>query len=352
MYERTKNEADIFTSKHGLNSVVTVRSIDELVERNDIELVVVCSPIEYHYEHALACLTANKHVLVEKAFCSTFDQAKQITKIASEKGLICVPYQNRRYDCDFLTLQELLRKNVLGDIAEYNGFFNRYAANVRVNNWKDTVPGSGGNFLSLGSHMIDQAVVLFGSPQRIYCDIRAQRDGAIVDDCWEVHLYYNSNGCDAQGLHKGGFRAILKGSLLCHDHSLRYMVHGKEGSWNKHGMDNQEEYLMKDNLPTYEPNPNPTSEAVSAVPYGVEVEANWGKLTRIGIGSGNSTDSSVIQTPSKRGSYYMIYDEIYSNIVDNTPMHVSSQVPLTVMKIIDLAYISSREGRVVDMETI
>jgi len=121
-FERSKSESQDFATKHGLK-VDLVRSIDELVNRTDINLIVVCSPIEFHYEHAKLALLAGKHVLVEKAFTSTSQQAKELLFLAVERELVCAPYQNRRYDADFLTLQKVLPK--LGRIAEYNGIYNR-----------------------------------------------------------------------------------------------------------------------------------------------------------------------------------------------------------------------------------
>lgn len=122
VYERTKSESQDFAVKHGI-SVDLVRSVEELVNRTDINLIVVCSPIEYHHEHAKLAILAGKHVLVEKAFCSTSLQAKELLFLAVERELVCAPYQNRRYDADFLTLQKVVGK--LGKIAEYNGFYNR-----------------------------------------------------------------------------------------------------------------------------------------------------------------------------------------------------------------------------------
>lgn len=123
VYERTKSESQDFAAKHGI-TVDTVRSLDELVNHPDIDLIVVSTPIEFHYEHAKLALSAGKHVLVEKAFTSTSQQAIDLLSFAAEKGLVCAAYQNRRYDSDFLTLRRVFDK--LGNITEYNGIYNRY----------------------------------------------------------------------------------------------------------------------------------------------------------------------------------------------------------------------------------
>ncbi len=163
VYERSKSESKEFCEKFNYqHQVKIVRSIKELCSISEIDLIIVCSPIEFHFEHATYALHAGKHVLVEKAFCSNSQQAQELTRLASDLKLVCVPYQNRRFDADFRTLQRLvLDEQLLGEIVEYNGFYDRWSPTVR-NVWKDQVVGSGGNFLSLGSHMIDQAVSLFG----------------------------------------------------------------------------------------------------------------------------------------------------------------------------------------------
>lgn len=363
VYERSNNEANAFASRHGI-TVDTVRSLEDLLFRADIQLIVICSPIEFHYSQARQALAAGKHVLVEKAFCSNSEEALDLLTFAREKNLVCMPYQNRRYDSDFLTLQRLVHERCMGEIVEYNGYFNRYSPYVRKGAWKDTTVGSGGNFLSLGSHMIDQAVILFGAPSRVWADIRCQRDGGVLDDAWEVHLFYDtkvvrgddeeedtSPNPDSQGLHKGGFRAILKGSLLCVDHGLRYMVHGKNGSWIKHGMDTQEAYLMLGKLPfyrlratSYDDEDYDEDGGEESANYGIESTAQWGQLSVAG--------QNTVSTPAELGSYHLLYDELYHRI--SSPTSSTSDVdmvPVVVLRIIELAKLSSLRGQVLSMDT-
>jgi predicted dehydrogenase len=348
VYERSKSESQEFASKHGL-TIDLMRSESDLVNRADIQLVVVCSPIEFHYEHAMLALQAGKHVLVEKAFCSTSEQAQMLLDFAKSKNLVCMPYQNRRYDSDFLTIQQVVPR--LGRIAEYNGYFNRFSPNVRAGHWKDTVAGSGGNFLSLGSHMIDQALVLFGLPERVWADVRAQRDGAVLDDAWEVHLYYSSGETDSTGMLHGGFRAILKGSLLCRNNALRYMIHGTNGSWIKEGTDTQEAHLMTGKLPEYIPARESEAgegDADAGVGYGSEPADQWGVLTLVADRSiaGASATDGLQRTPPVRGSYHHLYDGLYRSIVHGAPPVVDASVAVAVLRVIEIARQSSAEGRV------
>jgi len=230
---------------------------------------------------------------------------------------------------------------------------------VREGNWKDQAVGSGGNFLSLGSHMIDQAVLLFGAPARVFGDIRAQRAGGVLDDAWEVHLYYaddkSSNSADENGLHTGGFRAILKGSLLAKDNGLRYMVHGDHGSWLKVGVDTQEPSLLSGALPTYPPivplpgellPEYPIEEAEPEVAYGYEPRNQWGVLTT--TSPKDPSSATTVLTPPVQGNYHLLYDEVYDRIVHGKQPAVDPGLSVTVLRIIELAKQSSREGRVLD----
>mmetsp|Transcript_23109 Transcript_23109/g.33855 ORF Transcript_23109/g.33855 Transcript_23109/m.33855 type:complete len:596 (-) Transcript_23109:38-1825(-) len=343
VYERSKNESQHFAEKHGIK-VDIVRSVGELLSRKDVDVIVVCSPIEFHFEHARLALEAGKHVLMEKAFCASSTQAKDLLEMASNRGLVCLPYQNRRYDSDFLTIQSILCR--LGRVVEYNGYFNRFSPRIREWSWKDTVAGSGGNFLSLGSHMIDQAVVLFGTPARVWADIRAQRPGGTLDDSWEVHLFYEppESSPDAAGLHRGGFRAILKGSLLCVDHRIRYMIHGSEGSWRKEGMDTQEAELMSGKLPDYRAAQITEKGQLDkdTITYGCEPEGQWGELT--------TADGSKSKTPPRIGSYHILYDEFYDCVVHGKTPHVDPYVAVIVLRIIEVAKESSRLGQVLQFE--
>ncbi len=262
--------------------------------------------------------------------------------IAAKKKLFCAPFQNRRFDADFLTIRDILEKGTLGDIVEYNGYYNRWSPSVR-SSWKDTIPGSGGNFLSLGSHMVDQAVALFGIPNRLWADLRCQREGGVLDDAWEVHLFYGCNEANDE-VHRGGFKAILKGSLLCRDHGIRYMIHGKQGSFIKYGVDPQEAVLKTGEVPPF------ISPAVRAglAPYPsscvLDPVENWGFLT--------DSEGVVKRVESKLGSYQFVYDSIYESITTGASSFVDGETAVAVMKLIELSKESSRLGSVVPVRLL
>ena len=444
VYERGSNtHGQDWALRHNIKNIKTCRRVEDLVNREDLDLIVVCSPIALHFQHAQLALQAGKHVLVEKAFTTTSAEATELYRLANEKGLVIMPYQNRRYDSDFRTLRRCLPQ--MGQISEFHAYFNRFKSDVR-STWKDQDTKSGGNFLSLGSHMIDQALCLFGPPSAIWADMRAHRAGSLVDDAWEVHLYYeditalrqrkenrrlrqfqhgpppkrmppktpdgpnqgnskadktlslqskfpnrspektsnipasgpslvpisdlassspfttkislsklliDDNEKSSEGkrskcpvgtyVYRGGFRAILKGSLLCPDHALRYTVHGTNGSWRKEGMDPQEDFLMTGYVPKY---PVTFSDPLSGRPqlsfhgYGVEEKNQWGVFT--------AADGSTRTTLPELGSYFMLYDDLYNTIVDGSAPAVTPREAIRVMRIIELAKLSSQYGEVLE----
>ena len=135
-----------------------VRSFEELIGMEELELVVVNTPDSSHYEYARRALEGGKHVIVEKPFTTTVEEGEELVALAAEKGLTLSVYQNRRWDCDFLTVKEILDKGLLGRLVEFESTFPRYRNFIKPNTWKETGESGGGLTYNLGAHVIDQAV--------------------------------------------------------------------------------------------------------------------------------------------------------------------------------------------------
>ncbi|GAB3342045.1 Gfo/Idh/MocA family oxidoreductase [Larkinella ripae] len=304
--ERHRNEAEAFDS-----SIQTVRSHEDLLADPDLDLIIVSSPNDTHFSYAKAALEAGKHVLIEKPFANTAQQARELLDLAQQKGLVAIPYQNRRYDADFRTIQEILREKQLGDVVEYECRYDRYRPDI-VNSWKEQEPEGGGNLFNLGSHLIDQAVALFGFPEAVSGDIRIIRNGGVLDDYFDVRLFYADK------------RVILKSSMLTVDSSLRYLIHGTEGSFVKHGLDIQEETQRKNILP-------------NTTDWGAEPESQFGTLT---------TPKGRFTFPSLPGNYHYFYDNLYRAIIGEIPQEVTPEQAIAVIRIIELANESSQQKKV------
>lgn len=203
---------------------------DSLLADPAIDAVVIATPNAQHAPLAIAALRAGKHVLVDKPFALSLAEAHAVLEAAEKADRVVSVFQNRRFDADFLTLQQLLADGTLGDIAEVHSHFDRFRPQVR-DRWRESdAPGSG-LWMDLGPHLLDQLLVLFGWPQAITADIAAQREGARSDDYFHAVLHYP------------GMRAIVHAGSLVSAPAPRFVVHGHAGSYLKEGLDVQEDQL-------------------------------------------------------------------------------------------------------------
>ncbi|CAG5069563.1 putative oxidoreductase YdgJ [Dyadobacter sp. CECT 9623] len=307
--ERTKNDAQAFDPEIG-----NARSVDELLSDESIDLVFICTPNETHFPYAMDALENGKHVVIEKPFAATEEEARQLFAKAEEKGLVLTAYQNRRWDSDFLTLKKLLAEGKLGDIVEYESRYDRFREVVPTESWKEKKVPVGGNLYNLGPHLIDQALVLFGEPETVTADVRAVRPNSEIDDYFDIRLGYKDK------------LVIVKSSLMVYENKLRYVLHGTKGSFIKGGLDPQEETLRKDILPDTQP-------------WGVEPEDRWGTLYSEGA-------SAIIE--SEAGDYASFYQNVYDAIVNNAELAVKPEEILRTTRVIDLAIQSSDEKKVLN----
>ena len=225
--ERNKN-----LSKERYPSARIVRSFEELVALDELELVVINTPDSTHYEYTRKALEAGKNVIVEKPFTATAEQGQELVDLARSKGLAISVYQNRRWDSDFLTVREILNKGLLGRLVEFESTFPRYRNFIKPGTWKETGELGGGLTYNLGAHIIDQAVQLLGVPDAVFADIDTIRTGGMVDDYFVIHLLRPSKAPRV--------KVTLKSSYLMCEPEPRFILHGTEGSFVKYGLDRQE----------------------------------------------------------------------------------------------------------------
>lgn len=312
VWERTKNLA-----QEKYPQVKTYRSYEELLSDADIDLVVVNTPNITHYEYTKLALLAGKHVVVEKPFTATVRQAEELDALALSKGLQLSVYHNRRYDSDFRTVKKVLDEQLLGDIVDVEIHYDRFVPKLSYKVHKETPTEGVGSLYDLGSHLIDQALLLFGMPQRLWADIRSFRDGSEVDDYFDIKFFYP--------LH----RVTLKSSYFVREALPAYQLHGKKGSFIKSRADMQEALLL-------------AGESPLQSNWGLETESQWGYLH-------TEIDGQLIrqQVVSEIGNYGAYYEQMYRAIVDGATVPVTAQDGTAVIKIIEAAYESSKEQVVV-----
>jgi len=165
-------------------------SLEDLLQDTEIELIIVNTPDQTHFESAKRCLEAGKHVVVEKPFTQTSEQAEQLIRIARQRKKILSVFQNRRWDGDFLTVRHILDTHILGRLVEYEAHYDRYKNVIQVDSWKEQPAAGGGVLYTLGSHMLDQALVLFGMPEGVTGHLKIIRTDGKVDDWYDIRLHY------------------------------------------------------------------------------------------------------------------------------------------------------------------
>lgn len=298
-----------------------VRSFDELIALDELELVVVNTPDSTHYEYARRALETGKHVIVEKPFTTTVAEAEELVTLAESKKLVLSVYQNRRWDGDFLTVKEILAKGLLGHLVEFESTFPRYCNFIRSNTWKETGESGGGLTYNLGAHIIDQAVQLFGMPEAVFADIATLRKGGMVDDYFVIHLLKPQKAPEV--------RITLKSSYLMCENEPRFVLHGREGSYVKYGLDPQEMALAEGIMP-------------GTPHWGEEDESHWGMLH-------TEKNGEVVRKPypSHPGNYTVFYENIYRHIRYDEPLSSSAREVVDVIRLIEAALKSSRTQSVV-----
>lgn len=312
--ERTKNLAqEIYPS------VKTYRSLDEMLADTSIELVVCNAPNATHYEFAKKALLAGKHVVVEKPFTIEFAEAEELVELAHQQQRVLSVFHNRRWDSDFKTVKKICKEGSLGNIVEAEFHYDRFKEELSPKLHKET-PGPGtGALYDLGSHLIDQALHLFGMPDAVFADIAIMRSISKVDDYFELLLYYPT--C----------RVRLKSTYVARESVPSFVLHGTKGSFLKSRSDVQEAMLQHHVQPT-------------APGYGIEKEEDYGLLhTEI---NGELIRKRV---PSEEGNYMQYYDELFNAIRNNDTVPVAAEDGLNVIKIIKAAFESDKQKKVVTL---
>jgi len=304
-------------SKKQLPSIRVAKTIEELVDGSDTELIVITTPNETHFEYASKALKAGKHVVLEKPFTITTGDAENLIRISKDSGKVLSVYQNRRYVSDFLTIRDLLDEHILGEVHEFNATYDRFRPEAIPGAWRETnIPGAG-ILYDLGPHIIDQALTLFGNPHAITADVRIQRPHARAVDFFNIWLHYDF------------LKVILHSGMLVREQGPRYMIQGTKGSFIKYGEDPQEEKLRAGELPL-------------GNNWGQEPESSFGLLhTEI---NGEVVRKTV---PSKKGNYGLYYKNIYETIVNDAPLKEKPEHGFNTIRIIELAQESSMQKKTI-----
>jgi predicted dehydrogenase len=305
-----------------------VRSLDDLLADNSIELVVVSTPNETHFALARQALEAGKHVVIDKPFAATSEEALELGRLAKSKGLLAIPFHNRRWDGDFLTVKKMLAEQAVGRLVTYESHFDRFRPVPRENTWKEAENPANGMLFDLGPHLVDQVLTLFGPPAAITASVRADRDQTAIEDAFDITLHY-------PGANGKGLLAHCRTSYLACDNAPRFLLHGTKGSFRKHGLDPQEPALVGGAKV-----PVQGSQQV----WLQEDKSAWGTLTV----APNPAEPAALVTRTVKtelGDYRGFYANVRDAILGAAPLAVTPEDGYRVIRLLELARESSAQAR-------
>jgi len=304
-----------------------VRSLDDLLADKSIELVVVSTPNETHFALAKQALEAGKHVVIDKPFAATSEEALALGQLAKAKGLLVIPFHNRRWDGDFQTVRKLLQEDAIGRLVTFESHFDRFRPIPRENTWKEAENPANGMLFDLGPHLVDQALALFGPPDAITASVRADRDQTAIEDAFDITLHY-------PGKNGKGLLAHCRTSYLACDNAPRFLLHGTKGSFRKHGLDPQEPALVGGAKV-----PVQGSQEI----WLQEDESAWGTLT-VAPNPADPTTLVTRQVKTERCDYRGFYANVRDAILGAAPLAVTPEDGYRVIKLLELARESSAKG--------
>jgi scyllo-inositol 2-dehydrogenase (NADP+) len=285
--------------------------VESLLRLPALDLVVIATPNDLHEHQALVALDAGKAVLVDKPLAPSTVAADRLIQAADRGRCRLSVFHNRRWDSDFLTVRRLLDSGVLGAVHTYEARWNRYRPEV-LDRWREHPARAGGVLNDLGTHLIDQALMLFGTPEWVQADVFCQRSSAAVDDAFELRM----------GL--GKLRIILSASCLSADPGSRFRIHGQLGSFCKSGLDAQEEHLKSGWSPA-----DPE--------FGQEPPAQCGSLI---VGD----SAMATRVPTERGHWLGFYNQLRACLETGAPPPVRAAEAREGLRIIEAARRSSESG--------
>ena len=291
------------------------RSFAELIGNPTIDIVGVNTPNALHYPMSRDALRAGKHVVLEKPFTATIDEGRELIELAEQLGLMLTVFHNRRLQSGFNTAQKILHEKRLGKINTFAVTIDRFRPAPGPKKWKEE-PGPGAGLLyDLGSHLLDECLILFGLPQSVYADLRIERDGAKTCDYFDVRLDYPGHKC------------LLKASMLAREPAPAYVIHGDQGSYLKPLGDVQEARL-----------------AAGMVPQGAnwadEAPHEWGHI---------HTDKGREAYPTVAGNYPLFYDNVYRHVVHGDTLLVQAEQALVTVGMIEVVERSARERACIEL---
>lgn len=300
--------------------ITVYRSVDELLADSSIKLVVVATPNATHFDIALRALEAAKNVVVDKPAGVSSNEIAQLLELASAVGLQFFPFHNRRWDSDFQTIQKLLHEKSIGELAHFQSTFDRWRPGASSRVWKDE-PDQGGTLLDLGTHIVDQALTLFGAPESVGAEVRREREGEGGNDAFTIRLHYFTR-----------MTVTLSANSLATLARPRFLLRGTKGNYWKWGLDLQEENLGK-------------IARIDSPDWGKEPQDKWGTLC---IDNDGSLETKAVEPVV--GDYRQFYSGVRDTLLGQGKPPVAGLDAWRTARLLEWAVESSKAHRDIECD--
>jgi scyllo-inositol 2-dehydrogenase (NADP+) len=274
--------------------IITYRSLEEMLADESLGLLVVATPSGTHFDVARQALDAGKNLVVDKPVSVISSEIAQLIALAKSKGTLLIPFHNRRWDSEFQTIQKLLAEGLLGRLVHVESRLDRWRPGATRRPWKEDPEQGGGVLLDLGTHLVDQALALFGKPLGVSAEVLRERDGQGANDSITVRLSYPE------------LRVTLGANNLSSPSGARFHLRGTRGNFRKKTADRQEEELNK-------------ITRIAAPSWGQEPAGEWGILHV-------DVDGGMVTRPveSVPGNYRLFYAGVRDALLGKAPVPVAA----------------------------
>src|SRR5271169_539676 len=301
-----------------------LRTVDEALRDSAVQMVVVGTPNETHFALAKMALQAAKHVVIDKPFAATSEEALELKDLAERQGVVLAPFHNRRWDGDFRTVQRLLAEEAVGRLVTYESHFDRFRPLPRENTWKEGANSANGLLMDLGPHLVDHALALFGPPEGITASVRKDRDKTDIEDAFDITLEYPR------------LRAHCRSSMLACDAAPRFLLHGTKGSFKKYGLDPQEPALVG----------GAKVPRIGEGEWLAENEVAWGTLTVAPVPA-DPMNLKQTKVPTELGDYRLYYANVRDAINGTAKLAVTPEDGYRTIKVLEMARQCTAERRTI-----
>jgi predicted dehydrogenase len=295
--------------------ITTYRTLEGLLEDDSLNLTVLATPTGNHFELARQILEAGKNLVVDKPMAVEPAEIAQLMELATSRGVLLCPFHNRRWDSDFRTIENLLHEASIGRLVYFESNFDRWIPVPRAGAWREKSAPGGGMLLDLGTHLADQALVLFGKPEAVSAEVLRERGGEGSDDSFTLRLRYEN------------FRLTLGANCLSALLRPRFHLRGMKGNYWKWGLDPQEAVLRE-------------ITRIGEGPWGEESAVNWGKLAV-------DVDGSMVTRPIRPipGDYRLYYAGIRDALLGKAAAPVTALDAWRAAQVLEWALASAKERR-------